>query len=292
MSLIVNNIHLNKLRSYSTVFSAPSFMRLLHDDDFGFLDSKILRYDMHKVGSEIKTYYDYIHYIYRELEKQYRNEYLYKNTIINELLLKKYGVRNTILINEFRVGNSIADIVMFNGTSKAFEIKTELDSNKRLNSQLIDYTKVFSECYIVTHESLSAKYLKEDQHIGVIELVKQNRSIKFKEVRHAKENLQIDPDTLMKTLRTSEYKNIVKAYYGGLPEMNSFNMFEICREMIKQIPSSELHHLFITELKLRKSNTRLMPQIPKELRQICLTLNASEKSCKLLEHKLQQTINF
>ncbi len=256
------------------------------------INSKIKRYDLAKVGTKIITYFDYIQYIYSELERQYRNEYYYKNSIINDLLLKKYGVKDTILINEFRVGSSIADVVMFNGTSKAFEVKTELDSDKRLGGQLADYTKLFSECYIVTHESLSDKYMRADENIGVIELEKQNRSLTLREVRPPSINRQIDPETLIKTIRTSEYKNIVQAYFGMLPQMNSFNMFETCKGLIMQIPPSELHSLFITELKKRKSNTCFMPKIAKELRQICLTLNTSEASYQLLELKLKQTIRF
>ena len=138
--------NLTRMRSYSSIFSSTYFLKLLRYDDYSFIDSKIERYDQSKIGKTIETYYDYIRYIYRELRKQYRNEYIYKNTFINEMLLNAYGVTDTIAINEFRVGSSIADIVMFNGTSKAFEIKTELDSDQRLDGQLADYTKTYVIC--------------------------------------------------------------------------------------------------------------------------------------------------
>jgi hypothetical protein len=264
----------------------------LQQDDYSFINAKIKRYDLQKLGKNINTYYDYIKYIYRELRKQYKNEYIYKNTFINNLLLDKYGVKDTIAINEFRVGNSIADIVLFNGTSKAFEIKTELDSNKRLSGQLADYTKIFKECYIITHESLTEKYLKEDEHIGIIELLDYPKSVKMQEVRVAKENKEIDVNTLICSIRTSEYKSIVKQYYGELPEMNSFNMFETCKGLMKQIPKDQLNNLFIEELKKRKSNTSIINTFNSELRQVYLAMNIDEKSYKKLDYKLQKIINI
>lgn len=292
MTLVSKNRTLDKLRSYSSVFSSTSFSKLLRYDDYSFLDAKIERYDKAKVGKKINTYYDYIKFIYSELKRQYRNEYIYKNTFINNLLIDKYGVKDTIAINEFRVGNSIADLVMFNGTSKAFEIKTELDSNKRLTGQLADYTKIFKECYIITHESLTEKYLQEDEHIGIIALIERPKSVIMHEIRTAKENENIDSETLIRSIRMPEYKSIVKQYFGELPEMNSFNMFETCRKLMKQIPNEQLNYLFIEELKLRKSNTDIISTFYNELRQLCLAMNIDAELYRKLDYKLMKKINL
>jgi hypothetical protein len=292
MPLGTKDIQLNRFRSYSSIFSTTSFERLLRKDDFSFLLSKIERYDQLKVGYRINTYYDYIRYVYNELQKKYRTEYFYKNAIINELLLKIYGTKDTIMINEFRVGSSIADSVLFNGTSKSFEIKTELDSNARLSGQLADYSKLFQECYVVTHESLCSKYMRENRGIGIIQMELNKNTLKLNELRPPILNTNIDPDILMRSVRTAEYKNIIKSHFGELPEMNSFNMFEICKGLMRKIPSDELHLLFIAELKKRKSNTSHMSKIPKEIRQICLAINASQAECELLESKLKRTIKL
>jgi len=284
--------NLTRMRSYSSIFSSTSFSKLLRYDDYSFIDSKIERYDQSKVGKIIETYYDYIRYIYRELRKQYRNEYIYKNTFINEILLGTYGVKDTVAINEFRVGSSIADIVLFNGTSKAFEIKTELDSDQRLDGQLADYTKIFQQCYIVTHETLVDKYLKEDESIGVIELIENPRSLGMREIRPAKENKIPDPETVIRSVRTNEYKNIVKQYYGSLPEMNSFNMFNICSDLIKQIPEENLSNLFIEQLKKRKSSTSIIQSFYGELRQLGLSMNLDYKAYQQLYGKINKVIRI
>lgn len=288
----VKNMELNRMRSYSSIFSTTYFSKLLKNDDYSFINSKIMKYDQLKVGKEILTYHDYIKFIYKELSKQYRNEYIFKNTFINELLINKYGLKDTVAINEFRVGDSIADIVLFNGTSKAFEIKTELDSNKRLVGQLADYNKIFKESYIVTYETLVDKYLSEDNSAGIISLEKHSKGLKMTEVRPAKVNLEIEPESIIRSLRTSEYKSITKQYYGELPQMNSFNMFDICSDLIKQIPLEELNLLFIEQLKKRKSNTLAIESHIKELRQIGLAMNIDTKTHQILEEKLNKIIQI
>lgn len=288
----INKKQLERLRSYSAIFSSTSFNKLLRYNDYSFINHNIKTYDLSKIGSRFENYYEYIRFVYGKLRKQYRNEYICKNTLINEVLINKYGIKDTIAINEFRVGNSIADTVMFNGTSKAFEIKTELDSSQRLKGQLSDYTKIFKENYIVTHESLVEKYLKEDDSIGVIQIVEFPRSLKIEEIRPARSDENIDANILIRSLRTEEYKNIVKKYFGSLPNMTSFDMFKICSELIQDIPQKDLNSLFIDQIKERKSNMNELSSFHKELRQTGLAMNLDKKTYNNLHLKLTAQINI
>lgn len=292
MRTVNRDMDLNKLRSYSSIFSRNFFSKLLSESDYSFIDDKIKRYDLSKIGNGIDTYFDYIKFTYDELRKKYRNEYVFKNTFINDFLIKKYGTINTIAINEFRIGNSIADMVLFNGTSKAFEIKTELDSNYRLKKQLSDYSKIFNECYIITHESLLDKYLEVDERIGVIKVKEDTKALKMQEIRPAKKNYNIDSEILIRSIRTSEYKAIIKKYFGVLPEMNSFNMFEICSQLLNEIPLNILNHLFIEQIKKRKNNTNIIHTFYKELRQLGLALNLNAKNYEVLTEKLNKPIRI
>ena len=287
-----SSIQKERLRSYASIFSSTSFAQLLKTKDYDFINKKIERYDQNKLGKKFNTYSEYIQYIYNSLKKEYRCEYIYKNEIINELLLKKYGTENTVVINEFKVGNSVADMVLFNGTSKAFEIKTELDSERRLNGQLIDYTKIFKECYIVTHESLIEKYLNVSEKTGLIAIVKHGRSFKMEEIKKAQISDDIDAEVLMRSLRTQEYKNIIINHFGCLPDVSNFQMFNACKLQMKEIPNSVLHGLFISELKKRASNTQLLSTYFKELRQLCLSMKISQSGYSNLDNILSQTIKL
>ena len=125
----------DKLRSYSSAFSRSVFSSIIRFSDFTRLDWLSEQYD-----GELDdcTYLTYLSYIYKTLSRFYRCEYVYKNEIINQLLLKKYGTKHTVAFNEFKVGDSIVDFAMMNGESKAFEIKTSLDSPRRLKKQMDD----------------------------------------------------------------------------------------------------------------------------------------------------------
>lgn len=280
-----------RLRNYSSIFSSRSFSDLLKYNDYSFLNIIAKRYDKSKIEKLNLTYIEYIKYIYKSIAKDYRCEYVYKNTILNKLLIGEYGTINTIAINEFRVGNSIADLALFNGVSKVFEIKTEYDSKKRLPTQLSDYTKLFQECYLVVSEDMVSKYISiVDESIGIISIHGNNSKLSIEKIREAKHNDYIDVDVLMQCLRTQEYKNIVIQKYGELPTNSCFEMYEKCANKLKEFPSEELQRLFIQEIKKRKNNTNHLKNYPEEIRQLYLSMNIKQSSYKELSKKLNQQI--
>ena len=144
---------LDRLRNLSSAFSRSAFVDVLNFNDYTHFDWLFSRYG----SSSCTTYFDLLKKSYALLSKHYRCEYVYKNELI-KLLLKRFGSRHSVYFSEFRVGNSIADMVMFNGESKAFEIKTEYDTPRRLDKQLDDYKRFFDKCYIVIPESKSEEY--------------------------------------------------------------------------------------------------------------------------------------
>lgn len=117
---------MERLRSYSSIFSRSVFSDIIEYDDYTRLNILLERYNNSQ--KHFQTYLDYIKYAYHTIARKYRCEYVYKNEIISKLLIRKYGTKNTIALNEFRVRNSIVDFALFNGESKAFEIKTEYDT--------------------------------------------------------------------------------------------------------------------------------------------------------------------
>jgi len=258
--------------------------------DFSLLNMKI-ECDKDKIGKKFNTYFEYLKFAFAKLCKNYRCEYIYKNILINHLI-KQYGTKNSIIINEFRVGNSVADMVLFNGQSiKAFEIKTELDSDKRLITQLSDYSKIFSESYIVVHESMLNKFKVED-NIGIITLSLEKGKLKLTEIRKAVENKIIDVDMLMRSIHTNEYKNIVFSYFKMLPEVGNCKIYEACKAMMKQIPQEKLCELFLAEIKKRKSNNAYLKSYHNELRQFCLSININKEQYDIFNERLNNLINI
>lgn len=110
---------------------------------------------------------------------EYRNEYYYKNTILNQLLIKKHDLYNTAALTELPIGNSKADFIMINGRGVVYEIKTDLDNLIRLEDQLKDYYKVFSYIYVVVGNKQlpHVKEFLKDQKVGIYELTASGRLI-------------------------------------------------------------------------------------------------------------------
>lgn len=289
MNRITSYESLERVRSYSSVFSRKVFMDILHYHDFSHLNWLYYTYDQSQ--KKIDSYYDYILYLYNFITRYYRCEYVFKNEIINQLLLKKYGTENSIAFNEFKVGKSVVDFAVMNGESKAFEIKTQFDSPKRLSKQMEDYQKIFNKCYVVVStEELDYYKNKVDQTTGIIELYINRGKIKLKEHRPAIKKMRIDIDLLMQCLRTQEYKNIVSLYDGDLPKVNDYCMYDACKMRIKTIPLPQLNDFFLQEIKKRRNVTNELKEIPKELRQICLSLNLSKREREKLMMQLNDPI--
>ncbi len=279
----------NQLRDYSSLFSrseAQAWMR----NDFDSINYKIKRYDARWKNSQSATYFDYLKYAYSILEKHYQNEYVFKNAFLTEWLIKEIGQSDSKIYSEYRVGNSIADLVMFNGSSKVFEIKTEYDTDSRLALQLENYRNAFNQIFLVIPKSKLHIYNKYDLSVGLITL-SENKEQKFTIQREAINNTVVDPKVIMHILYTQEYKAIVKSHYGFLPEMTSFNQFQRCSELINQIPKQELNKLFIYQMKNRGKNNALSSRYFKEFNQLSLALKLSKAERINMIQNLKSPLN-
>lgn len=268
----------NQLRDYSSLFSRSEVLSWLKMD-FASMDFKIKRYDENWLNSNKQTYLDYLKHVYSVLASNYQNEYVFKNEFLNKWLISEIGEDNSKIFSEFRVGNSVADLVMFNGCSKVFEIKTEFDSDFRLPTQIENYKKVFNQIYLIVPETKLSLYEKHDKSIGLITFnSKKNNS--FNRSRKASNNTEIDRNTIMSILHTNEYKSIVKEYFSFLPEMTSFSQFKICKELIREIPDNDLNKLFISQIKKRGDNEALSSRYYKEFNQLFLALKMNQVNKK------------
>lgn len=283
------NISLDKLRSYSSAFSRSVFFDIAEFGDFAKINWMLSQEDS---ITEFNTYSDYFSYLYSWLKKAYRCEYFYKNEIISQYIIKKLGTNNSIIFNEFKVGESIVDLAMFNGESKAFEIKTDFDSPKRLLKQLDSYQQIFNKVYLIVSCERLHQYLNIiPNSIGVLSLSIRGNRVSINTIRDAETSMNLDCEILMRCLRTKEYRNIIQDFYQ-LPSMEVGDIYIKCLKALEAIPKQILNHLFITEIKKRKSITNLLSDIPLEFRQICLSLNLSIRKTEILINNLSNPINL
>lgn len=279
-----------KMRCYASVFSRGVIRDILRFDDYRAVDEIYSCFD--KVSNPASTYLHYYTYIYRKLSKGYRCEYVYKNELISKYLLKQFGTRKTVYFNEFRVGETIADLAMFNGISKAFEIKTELDTPSRLQNQLSTYKRLFQKVYVVVpKERLDEYRLIVTPGVGLLTFDTKG-GIHINEEVPAGDNEDFDSLLLMQCLREKEYMNIIRSKYGELPKVSAFEMYGACLKLLQEMPKDELRAMFLREMEQRKTATPLLRSTPSALRQICLSMNMNKKDCESLMRHLNVEIKI
>lgn len=191
-----NNYILNR------VFSQNTLKEITQSGNSIVLDNAFSFYFENK-NEDLKNI-DKFKDVYSVLKKQYRNEYFYKNTIINKLLLGRHSINTSTALSEIPLSKSKADIVLINGKAVVYEIKTQLDSLDRLDNQILDYYKVFDHVEIITDDShfnkIMEKYSKSP--VGISTLTKKNTiSQKKKPVKNTR---LLEHNSMYKTLRKEE----------------------------------------------------------------------------------------
>ena len=269
---------IQNLRILSQIFSPPMFNKIIREDDIGPFQKKInkhlkIKNQCYKNNTEI------IRKIYSYLSDDYPCEYIYKNSLFLDII-KKYSLEDTVVLNEFRVGASKADLTMLNGEIKIYEIKTALDDFTKLTKQLADYQKIADKVYVVTSpkflEKLSLEY--KDSNIGICVL--QNKE-ELKEVKPAKSNIHyFDFATIFKTLRKPEYLSLVRECFTEIPDVPNTKIFRTCYNLLSQLNIEEFQKKVLKKLKERNiSEYKLLisNKIPKELKYICNSLDLNKE---------------
>ncbi|WP_397539809.1 sce7726 family protein [Rummeliibacillus pycnus] len=224
---------------------------------------------------------------YENLSKNYRNEYFYKNTLFNKMVLGKYSLNTSAAFSEVRIGKSKADFIIINHLKgMVFEIKTDLDNLERLSYQLEDYYKAFSEVYVLTSEDNYYpvyKLVKElHANVGIYILNKHGRlSLKKSAVQ---DNTKLEYDALFKLLRKSEYENIIKKYFGSVPKVKPVEYYKACLKLFKTIDLLEIQKNTFFELKRRKSaiGVEMINKTPFQIRWLVYQMDLNVEKYKKL----------
>ena len=195
-------------------------------------------------GSVIKT-------LYTLIEKYYRNEYFYKNTILNKILLGRHSINTTVALNEVPIEKSIADFILINGKATVYEIKSEIDNVNRLGNQLENYYKAFTTVYVVTHQKNEQKVLDEiqNENVGIIILNNRNQLSIRKQAKP--DSSKLSNETILKVLRKQEYENILLKFFHDLPSVNTIMYYRECLKWVNSIDTEEFYSNAIQELHKR-----------------------------------------
>ena len=285
----------NKIRQATTLFSNSFFRKIVLEKDVAEIKRYVSKYIETATSlSNTFTYQDVIHTAYKCFEDNYRFEYLYKNKLINQILLEKYKAKKSVVFTELSVAKSIADLVLINGSAVLYEIKTELDKTSRLESQIANYYKCFDEINIVTHENLQSQYLKLAKNYGA-GLIIYNSNHKLENLKKPqKDGSRLCHLELFKLLRKDEVLSIFNKQNIPFLKVPNTKFFKYFYELSKGIDIACFQHLVFQEIKRRKleyTPKLIADEIPIEIKQIfnCLNFNNTDTSflLNLLKKKIR-----
>lgn len=205
--------------------------------------------------------------LYRYLKDEYRNEYFYKNTLINKKLLGVHSTNTTTALSQISIGNSKADLILINGKAVVYEIKSGLDNLDRLPVQLSDYYKAFDHVTVLTDEK-NVETLEKMLGNGPVGIDVLTSRCQIHVVKDAKQHIDdLDLRIMFRILNKTEFENILLKTFGKLPHTTQVKYYDACEELFCSLKTEECYGLYLEQLKKRhKTSTEEFKKVPYELK--------------------------
>lgn len=240
-----------------------------------------------------KTHGELFDLLHLSMIKDYRNEYIYKNAIANKIVLGKHKFKNISFFTELFVWGVIADVVVANGTTTAYEIKTAYDSFSRLSKQVGIYEQAFEHINVVIPESKLSNLLKvAPDNVGIIIL---SDNFTFQEYRKPVSNKDtLSTEIMASLLHASDKKCLLKKYFNKELEYKSVNDFYNEKKYLLELDREIMHKELLSSMHKRQYDQQrkdLVLKAPESLRSILISANYSRPKMKSISTFLEQIYN-
>lgn len=241
-----------QLSALSRLFSAAIFREMAKKGHSGLFRALIKEAQLDNFGPEVTVgqVFDAAFDILKVDGR--RDEYVYRAAVNQKILMGKHSLRTASMLNEFRVGRSKADLVILNGTSTVYEIKSERDSLVRLPAQIEDYMKVFARVNVITSKShINAVIDMVPDGVGVMCL---SNRYQIQTIREAGDFAsRICPLTVFESLRSAERVEILKAFGIVVPDAPNTLRHSILKNLFLDLDPELIHSEMVRVLKVSRS---------------------------------------
>lgn len=203
-----------------------------------------------------------------ELGQSFRCEYVYKAAIADRIVFGRHSPRTSSMSIELGVAGSIIDVAVFNGTSTAYEVKTEYDSHRRLSTQTPAYLRAFDSVYVVTHPDLAERYASlVDERVGILCLTKKGS---LREIRKSVRDVsRIETAVVFRMLRRQEYMDAVHKHFGPQPAMPNGLLYQHYEQLFCSLTSEQAHKALVSSMRARTTDEEtvdFVSSLPQSLR--------------------------
>jgi len=238
----------------------PAFLRALFENRHYGMIREMGLMPLAQAGASIREFFDWV---YSKLCRSYRCEYVYKNEILHRLFLARHNLATATTTSEFLIGNNRLDLLVLNGTTVAYEVKTDYDDLARLPRQMAAYLSVFDRINVVCAPDLAERVLSlVDQRVGVVSL---NPKGSLAVRRSWESNAdKVCPEAIFNLLRAPEYIAAVRRLFGVSPEVPNTQRRKVYLGYFRTLPPKIAHRILLESLRTRlldpqPERVRLMP---------------------------------
>jgi hypothetical protein len=284
---------IDKHRLVARMFTRPVFAAIAQSGDWRTALAFLLRAGVVR-NSQNATLGSLFESGWELLRFGYRNEYVYKSEIANRVVFGRHSPRTTGVEIELPVGRSIVDVATFNGTSTAYEIKTEFDTPRRMMTQTRDYLKAFDRVFVVAHPSSALQFaLQVDEHVGVLALDSRGSLSMVKPAISNRCNVSVS--TVFRCLRREEYVSIAEHITGKRMDHPNGLISKRCEECFSTLSPAVAHEFFLEAMRRRKtdaSTVSFVSQLPPSLRTLGYATPLSARRRSVALHSMNQKIRL
>lgn len=204
-----------------------------------------------------------------------RDEYIYKAALAHRILMGRHNLRTACMLSEFRTGECKADIVILNGTTTVYEIKSERDSLSRLERQIRNYRKVFASIFVIAGENhVEAVLNATPPDVGVMSLDHRHYISTRRDAQNRPDC--ICPVTVFEALRVNEAKELLLGLGVAIPDVPNTLLRTELRKRFEALGAEDVHEGMLRTLKKTRNLqplASLVARLPDSLRAAALSVS-------------------
>lgn len=237
-------------------------------------------------ASPVTTLADVFDAAYALSSREYRGEYFYKNLLVSRIVFGRHSPRTASALVELGAGSSIADLVVLNGSSTAYEIKTDYDDFSRLPAQLADYRRAFERTYLVVSAARAARALDHvPDDVGVLAVDARGR---LSERRRARGGLEhVSTRALFGLMHQQEVLDVLARTLSYTPDVPTGSLWERTLELFCMLPTDLAHEETTRQLRARGLRAaELAATVPHSLRARAYDVPTSRSAARRITRRL------
>lgn len=264
-----------QLSALTRLFSAAVFREMAKKGRSGLFRRLLAQTDLIEHADECATVGDTFNFAFDILKiAGHRDEYIYRAAITQKVLMGIHSLRTASMLNEFRVGNCKADLVILNGTATVYEIKSERDSLTRLVNQVESYKRVFATVNVIASECHIEGVLGIiPRDVGVMCLSKRYQITPVRDAIDCP--ARICPVTVFESLRMAEGIAILRSMDVAVPEVPNTQKHAAMRNLFAKLDPVGLHAEMVRTLKRTRNLSPLsdfVDRLPRSLQAAALAI--------------------